>query len=101
MYSFSLVSCISVMMFLAFWTSSLRPDSSVYPVSTSGVTTFFLSSWCRYSSLTKKSLVAPGPPTRIPSSSGLSRKTSVALSATFLKNSWAAISISLSKRTDD
>ena len=37
----------------------------------------------------------------MPRSSGLLRNTSVALSATFLKNSWAAISINLSKRTDD
>lgn len=92
---------MSLMMFWEFWTSSLSPDSSVYPVSTRGLTTFFLSSWCRYSSLTKKSLVAPGPPMRMPSSSGRLRKTSVALSATFLKNSCAAISMSLSKRTDD
>ena len=51
--------------------------------------------------MTKNSFVAPGPPIRMPRSSGRLRKTSVALSATFLKNSWAAISISLSKRTDD
>ena len=45
--SFSEVICISTMAPWAASTNSFSPDSSVYPVSKKGFTTFFMSSWWR------------------------------------------------------